>query len=85
MIDQKDYQLTKRFKATLANFHSYCQQQKEEYPEIKARSNNHNKSMYRSIREIRKLSAGKKDGSNARRKEGEGSEPTLNLRSADLI
>lgn len=41
--------------------------------------------MYRSIREIRKLSAGKKDGSQARRREGEGSEPVLNLRSADLI
>lgn len=69
MTDLKDYQLTKRFKVTLDNFHSYCQRQKEEYPEIKARGSNSNKSMYRSIREIRKLSAGKKDGSQVRRKD----------------
>lgn len=69
MTELKDYQLTKRFKVTLANFHSYCQKQKEEYTEIKETRTNSNKSMYRSIREIRKLSAGKKDASQARRKD----------------
>lgn len=66
----KDYQLTKRFKVTLANFHSYCQKQAEEYPEIKEARTNSNKSItkYRSIREIRKLSASKKDLSQAKRR-----------------
>ena len=61
MSDLNDYHITKRFKATLANFQSYCQRRL---------GNSHGKSSpskdnvaltkYKSIRELRKPSYTKK-------------------------